>query len=326
MLAWKLGPALATGNAVVLKPSEFTPLTAIRMCGLIKEAGFPAGAVNIVTGYGNTAGSAISSHMKIDKVAFTGSTLVGRKVMEAAAKSNLKNVTLELGGKSPNIIFNDANLEQAVNWAAHGLFWNHGQACCAGTRIFVQEGIYDQFLAKFTEKAKKIKLGDPFGEAIDQGPQVSQIQYDRIMDYINSGKSEGATTHLGGDRFGTEGYFINPTIFTDTKPDMRIVKEEIFGPVGVVIKFTDEADVIKQANDTTYGLAASVFSQDINRALDTAHKLQAGTAWVNCANQLHANIPFGGFKQSGIGRELGEYALANYTSVKAVHVNLGHRM
>ncbi|KAF5346549.1 hypothetical protein D9756_010091 [Leucocoprinus leucothites] len=326
MFAWKVGPALATGNAIVLKPSEFTPLTALRMCGLINEAGFPPGSVNIVTGYGNTAGNAISSHMHIQKVAFTGSTLVGRKVMEAAAKSNLKNVTLELGGKSPNIIFNDANLEQAVNWAAHGLFWNHGQACCAGTRIFVQEGIYDEFLKKFTEKAKQIKLGDPFGEGTDQGPQVSQVQYDRIMSYIDSGKAEGATAHLGGDRFGNEGYFINPTIFTDTKPDMKIVKEEIFGPVGVLIKFKDEADVIKQANDTTYGLAASVFSQDINRALETAHKLQAGTAWVNCANQLHSNIPFGGFKQSGIGRELGEYALSNYTSVKAVHVNLGWKM
>lgn len=326
MFSWKIAPALATGNCIVLKPSEFTPLTAIRMCSLINEAGFPPGSVNVLVGYGNTAGNAISSHMRIDKVAFTGSTLVGRKVMEAAAKSNLKNVTLELGGKSPNIIFDDADLEEVVGWTAHGLFWNHGQACCAGTRIFVQEGIYDEFLKKFTEKAKQIKLGDPFGEGTDQGPQVSQIQFDRIMGYIDSGKADGATVHLGGNRHGNEGYFINPTIFTDTKPDMKIVKEEIFGPVGVIIKFKDPQEVIKQANDTTYGLAASVFSKNINRALETAHRLQAGTAWVNCANQLHANVPFGGFKQSGIGRELGEYALANYTNVKAVHVNLGWKM
>ncbi|KAF5309414.1 hypothetical protein D9619_012378 [Psilocybe cf. subviscida] len=326
MWAWKIAPALATGNTVVLKPSEFTPLTAIRMCSILQEAGIPDGVVNIVTGYGPTVGAAISSHMKIDKVAFTGSTIVGRKVMEAAAKSNLKTVTLELGGKSPNIIFDDADLEQAVNWTAHGIFWNHGQACCAGSRIFVQEGIYDKFMEKFVEKAKSIKIGDPFANNIDQGPQVSQIQYDRIMGYIDSGKQEGATVLVGGERHGDEGYFISPTIFTNVKPDMKIVKEEIFGPVGVVIKFKDEADVIKQANDTVYGLAAAVFTQNLNRAIETAHKLQAGTAWVNCINHLHAQVPFGGYKQSGIGRELGEYALANYTNVKAVHINLGIKM
>ncbi|KAF8871792.1 NAD-dependent aldehyde dehydrogenase [Infundibulicybe gibba] len=308
MLTWKVGPALATGNAIVLKPSEFTPLTAIRMCGLIQEAGFPPGVVNI------------------EKVAFTGSTLVGRKIMEAAAKSNLKDVTLELGGKSPNIIYDDADMEQAVNWAAFGIFWNHGQACCAGSRIFVQEGIYDEFLKRFTEKSRAIRVGDPFETGIDQGPQVSQQQYDRIMEYIDSGKKEGATVHLGGDRHGTEGYFINPTIFTETKPDMKIVKEEIFGPVGVVIKFKDEDDVIRQANETVYGLASAVFTQNINRALDTAHRLHAGTAWINCVNQLHGNVPFGGCKQSGIGRELGEYALAHYSHIKAVHINLGHQM
>jgi aldehyde dehydrogenase (NAD+) len=326
MWSWKIAPALATGNTVVLKPSEFTPLTAIRMCEIFSETSIPAGVVNIVTGYGHTAGAAISSHMKIEKVAFTGSTLVGRKIMEAAAKSNLKTVTLELGGKSPNIIFDDADLDQAVSWAAHGIFWNHGQACCAGSRIFVQAGIYDEFLKRFTEKARSIKVGDPFGQGTDQGPQVSQIQYDRIMGYIDSGKQDGATVLTGGDRHGTEGYFINPTIFTDVKPDMKIVQEEIFGPVGVVIKFDNAEDVIRQANDTVYGLAAAVFTQDLNRAIETAHKLQAGTAWVNCVNQLHAQVPFGGYKQSGIGRELGEYALANYTNVKAVHINLGHRL
>jgi len=326
MWSWKVGPALATGNTIVMKPSEFTPLTAIRMCALMQEAGFPPGVLNLVTGYGPTAGAAISSHMKIEKVAFTGSTLVGRKVMEAAAKSNLKTVTLELGGKSPNIIFDDADLDQAVNWAAHGIFWNHGQACCAGSRIFVQAGIYDEFLKRLSAKANSIKVGDPFGQDIDQGPQVSQIQYDRIMGYIESGKKDGATLYQAGDRHGNEGYFINPTIFTDVKPDMKIVREEIFGPVGVVIKFEDEADVIKQANDTLYGLAAAVFTQNLNRAIETAHKLHAGTAWVNCVNHLNAQAPFGGFKQSGIGREMGEYALANYTNVKSVHVNLGIRM
>jgi len=326
MWSWKVGPALATGNTIVMKPSEFTPLTAIRMCALVQEAGFPAGVLNLVTGYGPTAGAAISSHMKIEKVAFTGSTIVGRKIMEAAAKSNLKTVTLELGGKSPNIIFDDADLDQAVNWASHGIFWNHGQACCAGSRIFVQAGIYDEFLKRFAAKANSIKVGDPFGKDTDQGPQVSQIQYDRIMGYIESGKKDGATLYQGGDRHGDEGYFIQPTIFTDVKPDMKIVQEEIFGPVGVVIKFEDEADVIKQANDTLYGLAAAVFTQNLNRAIETAHKLQAGTVWINCVNHLNAQAPFGGFKQSGIGREMGEYALANYTNVKSVHVNLGHRM
>ncbi|TFK19025.1 NAD-dependent aldehyde dehydrogenase [Coprinopsis marcescibilis] len=324
MLAWKLGPALATGNTIILKPSEFTPLTALRICALVKEAGFPPGVVNILTGYGPTVGAAIATHQKIDKVAFTGSTLVGRKIMEMAAKSNLKNVTLELGGKSPTVVFDDADLDTAVAWALHGLFWNHGQACCAGSRVFVHAKIYDEFLKKLTERAKAINVGDPFGAKTDQGPQVSQTQYERIMSYIESGKSDGATVHLGGERHGTEGYFIQPTIFTDVKPDMKIVKEEIFGPVGVVIKFDDDDHIIKQANDTLYGLAAAVFSQNITRAITTAHKLQAGTVWVNCANQLHANVPFGGFKQSGIGRELGEYALHNYTNVKAVHVNVGH--
>ncbi|KAI6146136.1 aldehyde dehydrogenase [Pisolithus tinctorius] len=326
MFAWKIAPALATGNTVVLKPSEFTPLTAIRMCHLAKEAGFPPGVLNVVTGYGNTVGSAISSHMRIHKVAFTGSTVVGRKIMEAAAKSNLKNVTLELGGKSPNIIFNDADLEEAVSWSMLGIFYNHGQSCLAGSRIFVQEGIYDEFLKRFTEKSRSIKVGDPFASDTFQGPQVSKIQYDRIMGYIDSGKKEGAKIHIGGERHGSEGYFIQPTIFLDTKPDMRIVKEEIFGPVSVVIKFKDEEEVVRQANDTLYGLAAAVFTKDVNRAITTAHKIKAGTLWVNFYGVTSPNVPFGGFKQSGIGREMGEYALNNYTEVKAIHVNLGMKM
>jgi len=322
MLAWKLGPALATGNTIVLKPSEFTPMSALFVAKLIHEAGFPPGVVNIINGYGSTVGQHIADHMDIEKVAFTGSTLVGRKIMEAAAKSNLKNVTLELGGKSPNIIFDDCDIEAAVNWAAFGIYYNHGQTCCAGSRIFVHEKIYDEFLAKFTERTRSVKVGNPFEPEMFQGPQVSQVQYDRIMGYIQSGKEEGATLHHGGSRIGDEGYFIEPTIFTDVKPHMKIVKEEIFGPVGVVIKFKDDDDIIHQANDTVYGLAAAVFTQNISRAISTANKIKAGTVWINCVNHLHPAVPFGGYKQSGIGRELGEYALANYTHVKAVQVNL----
>ena len=326
MMAWKIGPALAVGCTVVLKPSEFTPLTALYMAKLIDQAGFPAGSFNLVNGYGHTVGQAISEHPTIEKVAFTGSTLVGRKIMESAAKSNLKNVTLELGGKSPSIVFDDADIDQAIKWAAFGIYYNHGQCCCAGSRIFVQEGIYDEFLQRFTEHTKTLKVGDPFSPETFQGPQINQQQYDRIMGFIDSGKTEGATVHFGGNRVGTEGYFISPTIFTDTKPNMRIVQEEIFGPVCVIIKFHDEADIVRQANDTVYGLAAAVFSQNISRALLTAHKIKAGTVWVNAANMLYPNVPFGGYKQSGIGRELGEYALANYTAVKSVQVNLDIKM
>ncbi|OSX56185.1 hypothetical protein POSPLADRAFT_1062875 [Postia placenta MAD-698-R-SB12] len=324
MLAWKLGPALATGNSVVLKPSEFTPLSALFIAKLIHEAGFPPGVVNILNGYGSVVGQGIAEHMDIEKVAFTGSTLVGRKIMEAAAKSNLKNVTLELGGKSPNIIYDDCDLDAAIEWAAFGIYYNHGQTCCAGSRIFVHERIYDEFLHRFTERARSVKVGDPFQAGNFQGPQVSHVQYERILGYIQSGKEEGATLHHGGERVGSEGYFIAPTIFTDVQPHMRIVKEEIFGPVGVVIKFRDEDDILAQANDTVYGLAAAVFTRDINKAVRTANALKAGTVWVNCVNSLHPAVPFGGYKQSGIGRELGEYALANYTHVKAVQVHLSH--
>ncbi|KAK4046993.1 hypothetical protein OIV83_005679 [Microbotryomycetes sp. JL201] len=321
MFAWKLGPALACGNTIVIKVAETTPFSALYTAQLIAKV-FPPGVVNVITGYGAITGAAISSHMKIEKIAFTGSTLVGRQIMQAAAKSNLKNVTLELGGKSPNIIFDDADLEQAVSWSTFGLFFNHGQCCCAGSRIFVQESIYDKFLGMLTEKVKSIKVGDPFKGDTFQGPQTSQLQFDRISEHIQSGKDEGATVHIGGGRHGEKGYFIEPTIFTDVKPEMRIAKEEIFGPVLAVQKFKDENDIIAKANDTMYGLAAAVFSRDISRAITTAHKLKAGTVWVNCYNQLHSQVPFGGYKQSGIGRELGEYALHNYTATKAVHINL----
>ncbi|KIM37663.1 hypothetical protein M413DRAFT_76887 [Hebeloma cylindrosporum] len=325
MMGWKIGPALATGNTIVLKPSEITPLTALKLSELIIEAGFPPGVVNIVNGYGHTVGQAITEHPLIEKVAFTGSTLVGRKVLKASAESNLKVVTLELGGKSPTVIFDDAALDQTVNWAAFGIFFNMGQACTAGSRIFVQEGIYDAFLEKFTVVAKGLtqKTGDPFSPDTEHGPQVSQIQFDRVMGYIDEGKNGGAKVHLGGERHGNEGFFIQPTIFTDCNLDMKITHEEIFGPVATIIKFKTEEEVIEMANNTTYGLACNVFTQNISRGIRVAHALEAGSAWVNNAQVPEVGVPFGGYKQSGIGRELGEYALDTYTQVKAVHINIG---
>lgn len=322
MFAWKLAPALAVGCTIVIKPSELTPLTAQYMTKLIKEAGFPDGVVNVVNGYGQTVGNALSSSDKVDKVAFTGSTAVGRKVLEEAAKSNLKKVTLELGGKGANIIFDDANLADAVKYAAQGIFFNHGQTCCAGSRLYVQRGIYDAFMERFVNVAKKIQVGDPFNQNTFQGPQVSQTQYDRIMNYIECGKQEGAQVITGGARSGKNGFFIEPTIFAGGKKGMKIVEEEIFGPVIVAAVFDTEEEVIKLANDNVYGLSAGVFTQNITKGHRVANKLHAGTVWVNCFNELHSQVPFGGYKSSGLGRELGEYALENYTEIKAVHVRL----
>lgn len=323
MFAWKIGPALATGNTVVLKTAEQTPLSGLVMAQFVKEAGFPAGVLNVISGFGKIAGAAISSHMDIDKVAFTGSTLVGRTIMKAAASSNLKKVTLELGGKSPNIVFNDADIEQAVSWVNFGIYYNHGQCCCAGSRVYVQEGIYDKFVAAFKARAQKNAVGDPFKEDTFQGPQVSQLQYDRIMEYIKAGKDEGATVETGGDRLGDKGYFIQPTIFTNVRNDMKIMQEEIFGPVCAIAKFKTEEEVIQMGNDSTYGLAAAVHTKDLNTAIRVSNSLKAGTVWVNCYNMLHHQLPFGGFKESGIGRELGEAALANYTQNKSVAIRLG---
>lgn len=322
MMAWKIAPAIATGNVVVLKTAEQTPLSALKFAELLNDAGVPAGVVNIVSGFGPVAGAAIANHMGIDKVAFTGSTLVGRNILKAAASSNLKKTTLELGGKSPNIVFNDANLDDAVSWACFGINFNQGQVCCAGSRLYVQEGIYEEFEKKLLAKYKEVQLGDPFHQTTFQGPQVSQLQFDRIMGYIDVGKQEGGQILTGGVRKGNEGYFIEPTIFTGVKPDAKIAREEIFGPVVVLQKFKDEDDLIRMANDSMYGLAAAVFSRDISTAIETAHRLHAGTVWVNCYNLLHPQVPFGGYKASGLGRELGEYALANYSEVKAIHVNL----
>jgi aldehyde dehydrogenase (NAD+) len=323
MWAWKIGPAIAAGNTVVLKTAEQTPLSALVAAGLIKEAGFPPGVINIISGFGKVAGAAISSHMDIDKVAFTGSTVVGRQIMKAAAGSNLKKVTLELGGKSPNIIFDDADIDNAISWVNFGIFFNHGQCCCAGSRVYVQEGIYDKFIQRFKERATKNVVGDPFAADTFQGPQVSQLQFDRIMSYIEHGKAAGATVETGGKRKGTKGYFIEPTIFSNVTEDMKIVQEEIFGPVCSISKFKTKEDAIRVGNSTTYGLAAAVHTTNLNTAIEVSNALRAGTVWVNTYNTLHHQLPFGGFKQSGIGRELGEAALDNYTQVKTVSIRLG---
>lgn len=320
MFAWKIGPALATGNTIVMKTAEQTPLSALYVAKLIKEAGFPPGVVNVISGFGRTAGAAIAAHMDIDKVAFTGSTLVGRNIMKAAADSNLKKVTLELGGKSPNIILPDANIKEAIEWVNLGIFFNHGQCCCAGSRILVHEAVYDQFLEEFKNRAEQNKVGDPFHADTFQGPQISQTQYDRIMGYIEDGKGAGARVITGGDRHGSEGYYIQPTIFADVHGDMAIVKEEIFGPVCTVQKVHSEEEAIQVANDTNYGLAAAVHTTNINTAIRVSNAVKAGTVWVNNYNTLHYQMPFGGFKESGIGRELGSYALENYTEVKTVRV------
>ncbi|KAM0450718.1 hypothetical protein ACHAPV_010327 [Trichoderma viride] len=322
MWAWKIGPAIAAGNTVVLKTAEQTPLSGLYASALTKEAGFPAGVINTISGYGRVAGSAISSHMDIDKVAFTGSTPVGRTNLQAAAKSNLKKVTLELGGKSPNIIFNDADLDNAIKWANFGIYYTSGQICCAGSRILVQEGIYDEFVKRFKERALKNKLGNPFDEQTFQGPQVSQLQFDRIMGYIEAGKQGGATLALGGERHGDKGYFIQPTVFTDVTPDMKIAQEEIFGPVAAIQKFKDEEEAIKIGNNSNYGLAAAIHTSNINTAIRVSNALQAGTVWINQYNMLSYQTPFGGYKESGIGRELGSYALENYTQVKSVKFSL----
>jgi len=309
-----------------MKPSENTPLSLLKLCELVKEAGFPPGALNVVNGYGQTVGQYIAEHPGIDKIAFTGSTLVGRKIAKAAADSNLKAVSLELGGKSPNIILDDADLEQAVKWTADGIFSNAGQTCSAGSRVYVQEGIYDKFLEAFAVIAKNRKLGAQFDPETQQGPQVSKIQLDRVLGFINTGKQEGATVHTGGEQFGKDGFFIQPTIFTDVKPDMSIATDEIFGPVAVVVKFKTDAEAIELANDTQYGLASAVFSTNINRALTIAHSVEAGTVFVNNYGWLDAGLPFGGYKTSGWGRDLGEYALKNYMQTKAVHVNIGLKL
>jgi aldehyde dehydrogenase (NAD+) len=322
MQAWKLGPALAAGNTVILKVAEQTPLSALRIGELILEAGFPEGVVNILAGYGPTAGQALARHWDVDKIAFTGSTEVGHLIMQAAAETNLKRVTLELGGKSPNIVLADADMDQAVEGSHFALFFNQGQCCCAGSRVFVEDKIYDEFVERSTERAKRRRVGNPLDPSIEQGPQVDDAQFEKVMSYVDSGKSEGAKLMCGGERVGDRGYFVAPTVFSDVKDEMKIAQEEIFGPVMSILKFKDTDELVERANKTMYGLAAAVWTRDIGRAHHIANNVRAGTVWVNCYDVFDAAAPFGGFKQSGIGRELGEYGLQQYCEVKTVTVKL----
>ncbi|KAF8609297.1 NAD-aldehyde dehydrogenase [Ceratobasidium sp. AG-I] len=328
MWAWKTAPALACGCTIVMKPSELTPLTALKLCELVVEAGFPPGVLNCVPSLGSVGGAALAEHQDVDKIAFTGSTVTGRKIMLAAANSNLKKVTLELGGKSPNIVFPSADLQQAANWASLGIFYNQGQDCTAGSRVYVHSSIYEKFIELLVKNAAEFEkvTGDGFKEGVSGGPIVSQTQRDKVWSYIEKGKAEGARVVCGAEKWQGKGYFVRPTIFADTTSKMKIVQEEIFGPVLCVSKFETEEEVISLANDTTYGLGAGLHSNDANQIHRVVNALNAGTVWVNQYNILHNNVPFGGYKQSGIGRELGSYALKEYTIVKAVHWNFGEQM
>ncbi|XP_049941122.1 aldehyde dehydrogenase, mitochondrial [Schistocerca serialis cubense] len=322
MLVWKWGPALAAGCTIVLKPAEQTPLTALYVAALTKEAGFPNGVINVITGFGPTAGAALSMHPDINKIAFTGSTEVGHLIMEASAKSNLKRVSLELGGKSPLVVLSDADVDEAVEIAHTAIFANHGQNCCAGSRTFVQDDVYSEFVKKATAKAVARKVGDPFSDGTEQGPQIDQDMFEKVLGLIKSGKEQGARLECGGDAVGGKGYFIKPTVFSNVNDNMRIAKEEIFGPVQCIIKFKTLEEAIERANNTTYGLAAGIITKDINKALVFAHAVEAGSVWINCYDAVTSQAPFGGFKQSGYGRELGEDALKEYTEVKTVSVKL----
>jgi phenylacetaldehyde dehydrogenase len=317
MAAWKLGPALSTGCTVVLKPAEQTPLTALRLGELIQEAGFPDGVVNIVPGYGETAGAALTAHMDVDKIAFTGSTEVGKLIIQAAA-GNLKKVSLELGGKSPNIVFDDAELEAAIPGSSMAIFFNHGQCCCAGSRLFVEKKIFDKVVDGVSQAASKIRVRPGFDPECDLGPLVSEEQFKRVTGYLESGIKEGAKAVVGGTREGDKGYFVKPTVLVNTNDNMKVVKEEIFGPVVTAIPFSDPAEIVNRANDTIYGLAAGIWTRDIKKAHTLASKLRAGTVWINCYNVFDAALPFGGYKQSGWGREMGHEVLKNYTEVKSV--------
>src|ERR1700689_4243849 len=317
MAAWKLGPALATGCTVVLKPAEQTPLSCLRLGELIQEAGIPDGVVNIVPGYGETAGAALSAHPKVDKIAFTGSTEVGKLILQAAA-GNLKKVSLELGGKSPNIIFDDADLDSAIPGAASAIFFNQGQCCCAGSRLYVEKKAFDKVVEGVAANASKIRVRQGFDPDSDLGPLVSEEQLNRVCGYLESGGKEGAKAVTGGSREGTTGYFVKPTVLVNTNPKMKVVQEEIFGPVVTAIPFSDPSEIVATANDTIYGLAAGVWSRDIKKAHKMASKIKAGTVWINCYNIFDATLPFGGYKQSGWGREMGHEVLEHYTEVKSV--------
>jgi aldehyde dehydrogenase (NAD+) len=321
MVAWKWGPALAAGCTIVMKPAEQTPLTCLRMARLAQKAGIPDGVINVVPGYGPTAGAALVKHPDVDKIAFTGSTEVAHIIMRDAAQT-LKRCTFELGGKSPNIVFADADLDAAAVGSHFGLYFNQGQCCCAGSRLFVQDKVYDKFVDKLVGMNKTRKLGDPLDPDTEQGPQVDQAQFDKIMHYIDLGKKEGAQCLTGGQRYGNRGYFVEPTLFTDVKDQMAIAKEEIFGPVMSILRFKDVDEIVGRANNTTYGLAAAVWTRDVAKAHHLAAKIKAGTVWVNCYDVFDAGAPFGGYKMSGMGRELGEKGLEAYTENKTVTVSL----
>jgi len=316
MAAWKLGPALASGCTIVLKPAEQTPLTALRLVELAQEAGIPDGVLNIVTGDG-IPGAALAAHPLVDKCAFTGSTEVGKLIVDAA-KGNLKKVSLELGGKSPNIVYGDADIQSAIAGAASAIFFNHGQCCCAGSRLFVESKVFDEVVAGLSENAKSIKVGAGMDDTTQMGPLVSQEQHQKVLGYIQQGKSSGAKAVSGGEKVGDKGYFVKPTVLVDTTDDMSVVTEEIFGPVVCAIPFKDGEDLVARANNTPYGLAAAIWTKDVNKAHTLARKLRAGTVWVNCYNIFDAALPFGGFKESGWGREMGPEVLELYTETKSI--------
>ncbi|XP_047498681.1 aldehyde dehydrogenase X, mitochondrial-like isoform X1 [Penaeus chinensis] len=323
MIAWKWGPALAAGCTIVLKPAELTPISSLYLGALVKEAGFPPGVINIVPGFGASAGHAVANHPDIDKVAFTGSTMIGRRILEAAGQSNLKRVTMELGGKSPVVVCEDCgDLDEAVDLCHTAMFGNHGQNCCAGSRTFVHESIYDEFVKRAVKLAQKRPVGDPFNEEILQGPQVSQQQMERILGYIEKGKAEGAKLECGGARLGNKGYFVQPTVFSNVTDNMTIAREEIFGPVQVILKFKTLDEAIERSNDTNYGLASGIVTRDINKALTYAQSVRAGSVWVNCYDLCLPQTPFGGYKQSGHGRELGEDGLAEYLEIKTILIKV----
>ena len=321
MAAWKWGPALAAGCTVVMKPAEQTPLTCLRMARLAQKAGFPDGVINVVPGYGPTAGAALVKHPNVDKIAFTGEYRTAQIIMQDAAPT-LKRLTFELGGKSPNVVFADADLDAAAMGAHFGLYFNQGQCCCAGSRLFVEDKVHDKFVDKLVSMNKARKLGDPLDPATEQGPQVDQAQFDKIMEYIDRGTKEGAKCLSGGKRYGDRGYFIEPTLFGEVRDDMAIAKDEIFGPVLSVLRFKDVDEIVRRANNTTYGLAAAVWTRDIAKAHRLAAAIKAGTVWINCYDVFDAAAPFGGFKMSGMGRELGEKGLDAYTETKTVTVSL----